>query len=380
MSIMYCPVFTSGFGDMELFDADGSFFMVDTYTYGNAGPRSFVKRKLAGRKMSLIISHGHRDHNGDYEYYFKNNMVDHLYISGYSPAQETYKDKDRWKAMIALAKDKGISITYLTTGKKFTIGNATIECLYAKSTGGNNAKSLCLRVTMNGVKILLCGDAESSTYSGMISSGIDFSCNIVKFSHHGVKENNTTTFIKKCGAEFAFCNCNGENSKTFRSWAKTAYGRYEDAGINCVSVMYNQGLAFDCFAGEYNILMGGNYATTIKEITVDNLSVQRQYHFNKLEKLHIRGSLKYVELQAAKDVICGLYGNGEERKKRLGDYYDKIQKLVNSTITYYAKRMIAGDGGNGKENRTAWLKKSGFIGNPDLAYDIIQSKVNSMFS
>ena len=43
-----------------------------------------------------------------------------------------------------------------------------------------------------------------------------------------------------------------------------------------------------------------------------------------------------------------------------------------------AKRMIAGDGGNGEEKRTEWLRKSGFFNNPALAYEIIQSKVNSM--
>ena len=88
--------------------------------------------------------------------------------------------------------------------------------------------------------------------------------------------------------------------------------------------------------------------------------------------------MKYVNLQLAKDVICGMYGNGEERRQKLGSKYEEVQKLVNSTITYYAKRMIAGDGGNGEEKRTEWLRKSGFFNNPALAYEVVQSKVNSM--
>ena len=187
MGVMYCPVETSGWGDCELFDADGSFFMVDTWTNGALKIRSFVRSKLGRRKMALIVSHGHKDHNGDYRYYIENNMVNHLYIGGFSPAQETSKDLDRWRSMIDLSKKKGIAITYLTTGKEFTIGNAKIKCLCAKATGSNNAKSLCLRITMNGVKIILCGDAEPSTIAGMIASGLDFSGNIVKMNHHGVK-------------------------------------------------------------------------------------------------------------------------------------------------------------------------------------------------
>jgi len=34
----------------------------------------------------------------------------------------------------------------------------------------------------------------------------------------------------------------------------------------------------------------------------------------------------------ADDVILGKYGNGEERKKELGDNYDKVQRLVNEKL------------------------------------------------
>ena len=74
MGVMYCPVETSGWGDCELFDADGSFFMVDTWTNGATKIRSFVRSKLGRRKMALIISHGHKDHNGDYRYYIVRNL------------------------------------------------------------------------------------------------------------------------------------------------------------------------------------------------------------------------------------------------------------------------------------------------------------------
>ena len=35
----------------------------------------------------------------------------------------------------------------------------------------------------------------------------------------------------------------------------------------------------------------------------------------------------------ARAVICGDYGNGEERKRRLGSYYSIVQRRVNEMLT-----------------------------------------------
>ena len=61
-----------GWGDMEIIECGDEVVVVDTYTYGMTEARNRLLKFLNGRKFSLLISHGHRDHNGDYEYYFKN--------------------------------------------------------------------------------------------------------------------------------------------------------------------------------------------------------------------------------------------------------------------------------------------------------------------
>lgn len=51
--------------------------------------------------------------------------------------------------------------------------------------------------------------------------------------------------------------------------------------------------------------------------------------------------------ELAKEVIAGKYGNGEERKQKLGDLYDEVQKRVNEIL------------GNNISHETIYIVKSG---------------------
>lgn len=89
--------------------------------------------------------------------------------------------------------------------------------------------------------------------------------------------------------------------------------------------------------------------------------------------------------EIAKEVINGIWGNGEDRKARLkaaGYDYDAVQKEVNAqlsgkatvpkkSVTEIAKEVIAGKWGNG-EDRKKKLTAAGYD------YDAVQKKVNEL--
>ena len=90
--------------------------------------------------------------------------------------------------------------------------------------------------------------------------------------------------------------------------------------------------------------------------------------------------------EAAKNVIKGLYGNGEERKKKiaaLGLDYNTVQNKVNEllkstgkvtskiTVDEAAKNVIKGLYGNGEERK----KRLSALG---LSYDAVQKRVNEL--
>ena len=77
----------------------------------------------------------------------------------------------------------------------------------------------------------------------------------------------------------------------------------------------------------------------------------------------------------AENAISGMYGNGKERKRNLGAYYNVVQLIVNHKLTgkwidvdTVAREVIAGKWGNG-----ATRKK--FLGS---ACDVVQKRVNEL--
>lgn len=83
--------------------------------------------------------------------------------------------------------------------------------------------------------------------------------------------------------------------------------------------------------------------------------------------------------QLAIDVINGKYGNGEERKQKLGNLYNEVQAKVNSlygqsvshktpNIEELAKAVIRGEYGNGQERKNK-------LGN---LYNEVQKRVNEI--
>lgn len=88
---------------------------------------------------------------------------------------------------------------------------------------------------------------------------------------------------------------------------------------------------------------------------------------------------KYTNKELASMVIEGKFGNGEERRQKLGNRYNSVQKIVNETlnpnknvltddINELANSVIRGDYGNGEERR----QKLGSL------YSIVQKKVNEL--
>lgn len=77
---------------------------------------------------------------------------------------------------------------------------------------------------------------------------------------------------------------------------------------------------------DYIKVLEGNYSNTVKVRTV-KMPNSEVYGYIKLNI----GNDVDIE-QMARDVIKGLYGNGEERKKALGANYEQVQERVNQIL------------------------------------------------
>ena len=77
---------------------------------------------------------------------------------------------------------------------------------------------------------------------------------------------------------------------------------------------------------DYIKVLEGNYSNTVKVRTV-KMPNSEVYGYIKLNI----GNDVDIE-QLARDVIKGLYGNGDDRRKALGQYYDRVQERVKQIL------------------------------------------------
>ena len=87
------------------------------------------------------------------------------------------------------------------------------------------------------------------------------------------------------------------------------------------------------------------------------------YVFNNKDLLEKTGLNKYSDEELAQMVWHGYFGNGEERKQKLGARYENVQKLVNeqakqkqqniknNELLDLVRKTIRGDFGNGEERK-----------------------------
>ena len=161
-----------------------------------------------------------------------------------------------------------------------------------------------------------------------------------------------------------------------------AYDTYEESISDYFNLILNnkryhealdQDTPQECITGLYI----GGYATDPSYIRL----VMGIISPNNLTKYDIKKSdfNEYdIDILAYK-VINGEYGNGEERKAKLGILYDRVQNKVNEIligrhnskmvdINKLAQKVINGEYGNGEERKA----KLG------LLYDEVQNRVNEM--
>lgn len=113
-----------------------------------------------------------------------------------------------------------------------------------------------------------------------------------------------------------------------------------------------------------------HYEVRIGDINGSSLNVSNISGIPNKEGIYDDGYRPYVDDidNIVIDVISGVYGNGEERKQKLGNNYKKVQEKVNHYLKV-ANDVINGVYGNGLE-RKELLERSGYN------YKTIQTIVN----
>ena len=178
-----------------------------------------------------------------------------------------YKDaKKIYDKIKTIAKNKGITITYLKYGSKFSLGDANIKILGPKpnqSFSSNiNNYSLVAMCTVGDIRFLSAGDIEKEAEQSLLNSNADISADIMKLSHHGINTSNTVNFLKKVNPKYAFYTRNdylNNNKIGLGTW--NSISNLDTLKTNLYGRTSNGTVKFSIKGNEINVTPEKNYYT-----------------------------------------------------------------------------------------------------------------------
>lgn len=123
-------------------------------------------------------------------------------------------------------------------------------------------------------------------------------------------------------------------------------------------------------------IIEGNYSNSVKRRTLSvNGKYIRGYGVPKYDAETTSGQTSEQTIdELAKDVIAGKYGNGDERKAKLGDRYNEVQQRVNELLTKPAVKKVH----TVKKGDTLWGIAKTYLGDGNRYPEIV--KLNGLKS
>jgi competence protein ComEC len=156
----------------------------------------------------LAITHFHLDHVGGIAGVLRGRTLGRV-ITG--PLQDPASGVD----LIREKLPGSTSVTTPASGSRLTVGRVSLEVLAPLVTlhdtrSDPNNESLMLRATVNGLRILLPGDAEVEEQQTLLDAGVDLQADVLKVPHHG-SAYSLPEFLAASHARVALVSCGVNN-------------------------------------------------------------------------------------------------------------------------------------------------------------------------
>ena len=104
---------------------------------------------------------------------------------------------------------KAENIYNIENNLKINLEDVDLEVLKEKDSTEENERSIIVRVTVNGKKILFTGDIGSFTENQLIKNDID--CDYLKVAHHGSKNSSSPEFLSASSPKTSIISCGYKN-------------------------------------------------------------------------------------------------------------------------------------------------------------------------
>jgi competence protein ComEC len=184
-AVVFCDV---GQGDATLLHvAPGAAAVID------AGPDpaklATCLRDLGVDQVPLaVLTHFHADHITGIQVAIQGHHTERVVVSGATtPASGRH---------LVEQAALGVGLTQVTPGTVMQVGALTLQVLAVRTGGGTTASeegesaaendgSLVMRVTIDGLRLLLAGDVQEDGQRNAVATGADLSAEVLLVPHHG---------------------------------------------------------------------------------------------------------------------------------------------------------------------------------------------------
>ena len=163
----------------------------------------------------VIATHPHEDHIGSMDMILEEFTVNNLIMPNAEVDTDTFSATGDYTRMMEGAQEQGTTVTYVSSGQSFSLGDLKFWFLAPNSTDYNdlNDWSLVTKVTYGSTSMLLTGDAESISEKEILAkyASSELDCDILKSGHHGSSSSSCEAFLDAIDAEIAIISCGTGN-------------------------------------------------------------------------------------------------------------------------------------------------------------------------
>ncbi len=187
-------VLDCGQADCILLLQDGHAMLVDAGEPENGQMiADYLEAQGVERLECLVLTHPHSDHIGGAAAVIDRIPVQSVLLSHAPHASGLYEE------LISSLEASGAEMRTACPGDVYTLGGAEYTVLSpdpGETYEDMNDYSVCLRMTFEGLSVLLTGDMGKIPEEEILARGYDADCDVLKASHHGSATASAREFIE----------------------------------------------------------------------------------------------------------------------------------------------------------------------------------------